>query len=267
MGLQKPLLVPERAPRRWQHVALAGCAVAVITACAGLLPSSATPTSLLATVHCSNNGCAAVESVATRTRMSQLQMHKYTTTDHESRGRSMPDLGVLGRAAGTSTNTFGSLAAVGKIGQSTTTPKLKSFNVGRVFTGSGTGPKWENGRTAVIGHHRGDPKVMESATDKIDRRERIQHEHYYYDKAHDDNGRAYTGNNADAPEWWPKGRNHQRRPYVVWGSRYAGEPWADEHKDDTALIKAGVNVEGHRDIYRGLPLPWYDNTQWDHDMQ
>jgi len=177
------------------------------------------------------------------------------------------DLGVLGRASDDTANTFGSLSAVGKIGgKQSKMPSLKSFDIGNDFIGSGSGGKWENTRTAVIGHHAGDPKIIQSVND-VRNKAAATHEKYYYDEHHDDNGRALTGGNTNAPDWWEKGKDHERRPYVVWGSRYVGESSADEHKDDSDLVKAGVNVEGRRNSYRAVPFPWLDNTEWDHDKQ
>jgi len=60
---------------------------------------------------------------------------------------------------------------------------------------------------------------------------------------------------------------HTHTHTQVWGSRYGGESSADEHKDDTDMVQAGVNVEGDRDLYRAMPMPWFDNTQYDHDKQ
>ena len=244
------------AARRAPHwaLAVAGCAVACVAACVGILGRQ--QRAVLAAARCGPAGCAAVQQDVERTRAGQRRVRRGRTADP----------GLLGRADANVANTFGSLAAVGKIGQAKT-PSLVSFNAGHAFEGGGIGPKWENTRTAVFGHHAGDPKVMESAADTEARQRASQHEAFYYDQAHDDNGRGLNGENPNAPAWWPKGRQHQPRPLVTWGSRFAGEPWEEEHKDDSALVRAGVNVEGQRDVFRGLPLPWYDQTQWDHDRQ
>jgi len=266
--------------------ALAGCAVAVIAACAGTLGGSRHQRVVLAAAPCSSfairnnvDGCAEVQQDAARARAGQRRVR---------RGRQTPDTGLLGRAGLDAANTFGSLAAVGTMAEQlreikaekaeldkymtkaktpymtkAKTPSLVSFNIGHAFEGSGKGPKWENSRTAVIGHHSGDPKVMESATDVEQRGEPP----YYYDQTHGVNGKLLNGKNQDAPAWWPKGRDHNARPFVTWGSRYEGEPYEDEHRDDRALVRAGVNVEGESNVIKVLPLPWYDSTQWDHDLQ
>jgi hypothetical protein len=278
-----------RDVRRWAQqrqalgaAAIAGCAMAVIAACAGTLGGSQHQRAVLAAAPCSSfdirndvAGCAEVQQDAARARAGQQRVRRGRQTPD-----AMPDPGLLGRAGLDAANTFGSLAAVGTMAEQlreikaekaeldkympkAKTPSLVSFNIGHAFEGSGAGPKWENSRTAVFGHHAGDPKVMVSATDVEQRGEPP----YYYNQDHGVNGKLLNGENQDAPAWWPKGRDHNARPLVTWGARYVGEPYENEHKDDRALVRAGVNVEGERNIIKGLPLPWYDSTQWDHDLQ
>ena len=177
-------------------------------------------------------------------------------------------LGVLGRAPSTAANTFGSLASVGHAGRAQT-PSLVSFNTARAFAGSGTGPSFENGRTAFpVGHHAGDPKILENAMSIKRRYVSPGHAHapYYFDKHHDANGRTLSGpNDQEAPQWWPAGKQHTARPYVKWGDRYLPGRPEDEHLGDARLVRAGVNVEGSRKVTQALPLPWLDNSQYDHD--
>lgn len=247
----------QRSPQRLR-LALAACALVAVTVCLVLARSARTPTQLL--TRCTHDGCAQEGGVHTRT--SQLQL-----ASHSARGHSATlDVGILGRVGKVGKSNaprreaykmpdVGLLGRVQAIGHAKT-PSLKSWNIGHSFEGSGTGPKWENGRTAVIGHHADDPKIIEDASDVIAHDSSNEHDKYYYDNDHDNNGKLLKGGNEDAPDWWQKGKARQRRPYVTWGSRYAGELEKDEHKDDTRLVKAGVNVESHRDFFRGMPLPW-----------
>jgi hypothetical protein len=244
-------------------VAVAVCGLGAVAACL-LAATPRAPVQLL--TKCTSSGCAAVSvDKLERTRTSQLQMASRSAAQGRTRS-AMPDVGILGRVGKVGESRaparrayrmpdVGLLGRVDKISK-TKTPSLKSWNIGHSFEGSGTGPKWENDRTAVIGHHAGDPKIIESASDEIARASSREHERYYYDEDHDDNGNLLEGGNDDAPEWWQKGKAGQRRPYVTWGSRYADELEKDEHKDDTRLVNAGVNVESHRDFFRGMPLPW-----------
>jgi len=196
--------VRTRSLRLALAVSLASVAVVI-----GLRSTHIGSTQLL--TRCGKEGCAAVAATLANTRTSQLQLQERSTM-HTS--RTMPNLGVLGRASDDTANTFGSLSAVGQIGGGKSRmPLLKSWNIANNFVGSGKGPSWENSRTAVIGHHAGDPKIIQSVN--VRNMAPAQHEKYYYDSNHDDNGKLLTGNNTDAPDWWQKGKENKRRPYVV----------------------------------------------------
>ena len=267
----QPLLAGAGQRGPWRlRLALAACTLAAVMVCLQLLletRSPAGPSQLL--TRCTRDGCAEVGG--DRRRTSQLQLASHSAhTSHSAQGRATtPDLGILGRVGKVGSMSMaparreayqmpdvGLLGRVESIGHAKT-PSLKSWNIGHSFEGSGLGPKWQNGRTAVIGHHAHDPKIIEDASDVIKHGSSYEHDRYYYDDDHDNNGRLLEGGNEDAPSWWQKGKASQRRPYVTWGSRYAGELEKDEHKDDTRLVNAGVNVESRRDFFRGMPLPWF----------
>lgn len=88
------------------------------------------------------------------------------------------------------------------------------------------------------------------------------HPDYWIDEKHDLNGKKLDGESKFAPGWWSKGRSKMNRPYVVWGSRYAGESGEFEHADDVKLTKYGVNVEGRESDYKFLPIPSLDKSEY-----
>lgn len=106
-----------------------------------------------------------------------------------------------------------------------------SFNLEHSFIGSGTGPKWESNRTAIVGHHKDDPKIMETVNDVKEREER------------------QIANDVKEGE-----------------ERRLGKPEWRSTLENRNLVAHGVNVDWAASNVKSIPLPWFDPSEWDSEV-
>jgi hypothetical protein len=126
---------------------------------------------------------------------------------------------------------------------------LMSFNVEHYFIGSGTGPKWESNRTAIVGHHTDDPKIMETVNDVKEREERQTV----------NDVKETEERRLGKPDWRSAWEN---RNLVAHGVNVDGVS-ANWVRED---FKWHANKKWAASNVKSIPLPWFDPSEWDSEV-